>query len=372
MEKMKKETLTIMRPKPNLPATDYLSLVGRCVIENGYEILDFNSCFMDDEILDKVSIVNFNWYEGISQKHNFIKYAYFALRKAKHYLRMKKKNIRIIYTFHNKKSHDKWNHSRIITIIDKMLITFLLKFADRIVVLSEFSKFILRDFHLSAKEIENKVCVINHMSYYDVYKNFKAQKLQELKTIKNNTMKVLFFGTIAKYKNINLIMKLAEEMKDKNVSFIIAGKVESDEYKEKIKEWSNYKNVNLIPRYILIEEVIALFDLADICVMPLDITSSINSGSMCLSFTLSTPVVGPEIGTMLDFPKEYNFPYFYKNKKEHYKKLKDAFLEAYKIWQDNPDDLKRRGELLFKYLEKNYSYEITKEKYKKLYDSLIC
>lgn len=371
---MKKSTLTMMRPKPNLPATDYLSLTGRCIVENGYEILDFNSCFLDNRILDEVTIVNFNWYEGISQKHNSIKYTYFALRKLKHYLRMKKKDIRIIYTFHNKKSHDKWKHSHIITVIDKLLIFFLLKYADKIVVLSEYSKVILKDFLLTDKEIENKVCVINHMSYYEVYKNFKAEKPQEIKTIKNDTMKVLFFGTITKYKNIDLIIKLAQEMKEKNVSFIIAGKVESDEYKEKIKEWGNYKNINLIPRYITNEEVVALFDLADICIMPLDITSSINSGSMCLSFTLGTPVIAPEIGTLLDFPKEYNFSYIYKNKKEHYAKLKNAFLEAYKVWENDiggGGSLKRRGELLFKYIEKNYSYEITKEKYKRLYDGLV-
>lgn len=358
--------ITILFPAP-APNT-YIALVEQCIKESGFEIVYFNDAIRDTDILNKAVVVNLNWYEGIKNQ-KLPKYLYITLRKIKDYLILKKYNIKIIFTFHNILPHDTAHKY-----IDSFLIKFCLNNADKIVGLCNGSKDVLK-MYLSDKKIHNKVRIINHLPFTNIYKDLvkNDEILKEIKSQKTNKeFHCLFFGLLREYKNIEMILQLAEELKEESVHFVIAGKASDNEYKEKlINKCNSLNNISIIPRFITDEEVIALFDWSDVFICPLNLKTSINSGSMILSFGFQRPVIGPRNGTMKDFPLEDNYSYEYTDEREHYKELKSAFSAAYNEWENSPESLLNKGEKLFEYLESNYSYEITQKKYKDLYSELF-
>ena len=85
----------------------------------------------------------------------------------------------------------------------------------------------------------------------------------------------------------------------------------------------------------------SFYDWADIVLIPLDIKSSLNSGSSVLAFTMGKTVIIPKIGTVRDFPRELMFSYEYENESEHLNALVDKINEAFMKWSDNPKSIER-------------------------------
>lgn len=357
------EKLTILFPAP-MPNT-YISLIESCINESGYNIVYLDNIIKNKEILKEAIIANLNWYEGIGNQ-NILKYIYAFLRKIKYFVILKHYHIKIIFTFHNLIPHDtKFKY------MDALLIKFCLKNADRIVGLCDNTREILKRY-LSDKEINEKLCIINHCSFEPIYRNIKKdEKIKNIIADDEKAFHVLFFGLLRKYKNIELVIRLAEDFKHENINFIIAGNVPEEEYKIEIADQiKQCKNITLIPRHITDEEIISLYEWADISICPLNLESSVNSGSMVMSFGFKTPVIGPKNGTIKDFPAIYNYSYQYTSEKDHYPKLKEKFVEAYNDWKDDSLKLKEKGKNLYEYLGENFSYEMTREKYSNLYNEL--
>ena len=78
--------------------------------------------------------------------------------------------------------------------------------------------------------------------------------------------------------------------------------------------------------------------------IPLDIKSSLNSGSSVLAFTMGKTVIIPKIGTVRDFPRELMFSYEYENESEHLNALVDKINEAFMKWSDNPKSIEKNGQ----------------------------
>ncbi len=358
----KQVTILFPAPAPNT----YISLIEKYIKESDFDVVYLDDVIKNKSILKKTVIANLNWFENIGDQ-NFFKYLYIVLRKIKYYIVLKQYHIKIIFTFHNMLPHDT-KHK----VIDMFLIKFCLINADKIVGLCDSSRVILKKY-ISEKIINEKLCIINHCSFTSIYKDLKKdEKIKSIIFDKEKKFHVLFFGLLRRYKNIELLLQLAEEFKNEKIDFIIAGNASEEKYITEIEaKCKKCGNIKLFPRYITDEEVITIYEWADISICPLNIKSSINSGSMILSFGFETPVIGPENGTIKDFPAKYNYSYKYKNERDHYIKLKEKFVEAYHDWLNDPLILKGKGKNLFNYLEKNFSYNITCKKYRNLYNDLI-
>lgn len=233
--------------------------------------------------------------------------------------------------------------------------------ADRVAVLCDYSKTALK-LYMTDEDIAQKVRVVYHPTYDGIYPTQEVN-IPELSN-DSNKMHVLFVGNIRPYKNIEMILKIAEDYKEKNVEFTIAGKPISEEYATQIRKLGvKAGNVNLIPRFIKDEEMTSLYQWADIVFLPLSEKSSLNSGSAMLSITFKKTLVATLVGTLMDFPQDSMFTYRYDNEEEHYQAASVAFERAFQTWQSNHSNLRDMGEQLYLYAQKKFSLPEVAKRY---------
>ena len=176
--------------------------------------------------------------------------------------------------------------------------------------------------------------------------------------ISDKTIVYLFFGMIKPYKNIEMILDIANECKDKDVHFIIAGKPESIQYAEKLRTRIKCKDkVTTLFEFIPDDNIFELINVADVVLLPYDITSSLNSGTVYLAFSCRKTVICPTISTIKDCPAGLTFSYTYRDKREHQKCLMQKIDDFYKKFYTNRNKLEILNDKVFNYVEENHSLE---------------
>lgn len=342
----------------------YVALVIEAISKAGYEVYDLEDIKSNHKLAKEIKVINLNWFDSISDCPLWKAIA-LLLRQILRIEYYKRCGMKIIYTLHNKQPHDT-KYKR----INYILMKFLCKKSDYIVVLCNYSKEVLKTF-LTVEEIEKKMRVMYLPSYEGAYSKDKVL-ISELHISEKPNMHILFMGSVRPYKNIELILEVANKLKEKNIEFVIAGKTSSKDYERMIKDKvENLSNVNFISRFIDDSEMTSFYDWADIVLIPLDTKSSLNSSSAVLAFTMGKTVIIPKIGTVRDFPEELMFTYEYENESEHLILLSDKINEVLDKWSNNPETIRKMGDDIRAYLNDNYSREKTVERYKKLYQEAI-
>lgn len=340
----------------------YVSIVTEAIKKAGYELYDLPEIKGNHKLAKEIKIINLNWFDSIGGCPRWKALA-LLMRQIIRVRYYKHCGMKIIYTMHNRQAHDT-EYSR----INRYLMEYLCKEADRIAVLCTYSKTILLDY-LSKEEIDEKVRVMYHPSYEGAYVN-SDKIIPELSRDKDK-MHILFLGSVRPYKNIELILDAAAQLKDKKIEIVIAGHPTTTEYRDSILKMSNgLGNIKTILRFVRDEEMSSFYHWADVVLIPLSIKSSLNSGSTVLAFTMGKTVIAPLIGTLRDFPRELMFAYEYEDEKDHLKALVEQITAAYSIWLQNPETIVSMGMRVQKYLNVNFSKEKTYERYKELYGEL--
>ena len=266
----------------------YVSIVTEAIKNAGYKIYGLEDIKKNHKLAKEIKIINLNWFDSIGNCPLWKAIALLVrqLLRVEYY---KWCGMKIVYTMHNKQAHDT-KYKR----INRILMKFLCKKSDYIAVLCTYSKQILRDF-LSTEEIEKKVRVMYHPSYEGAYSE-KKLSIPELANSEKCNMHILFMGSVRPYKNIELILEAANKLQGKNIEFVIAGKSNNTDYEKMIQGKVNHlSKVTFIPRFIEDSEMFSFYDWADIVLIPLDIKSSLNSGSSVLAFTMGKTVIIPKV-----------------------------------------------------------------------------
>ncbi|WP_346862598.1 glycosyltransferase [uncultured Draconibacterium sp.] len=344
--------MKIVFDPPFSKSNEYSNLITSYLIEKGYTIYSFDEIFESRNKFFSVKVVHLNWFEVIGSYYGFIK----KLVRIFLLLVFRKK---IIWTMHNKSPHTKK-----LLMLQKVLYLLIAKISHRIVIHSKVSEKILVQ---GCKIRKEKIEYIPHPHYIGVYGN-----LQSNNKICSSKLKLLFFGAVRPYKNIELLLKVANEFQDE-IELYIAGKPESNEYKRQIEELAEEKsNVNLELDYIDNKRLISLLSEYELAVLPYDIRSSLNSGSIILCFSYAKSVIVPVIGTINDIPdKSYLLSYEYGDEKEHYNKLVEKISEAIEMKKKDHDVFKKWGEEMFEYVKENNGTQNSQERFKQLYESIL-
>lgn len=341
----------------------YVNIVTDCISEAGYELHDLSEIKGNRQLAKEIKIINLNWFDSIGGK-SLLKALALLVRQILRVQYYKYCGMKIIYTMHNRRAHDT-KYPR----INHFLMKYLCKKADRIAVLCNYSGEVLKEY-LPDEMISRKMRVMYHPCYQGIY-SLDVIPIAELQ-YDRSTMHVLFIGAIRPYKNIELIIKLAEKFQEKNILFTIAGKPLSEDYWDKIqRQANNLKNVTFIPRFIDDNEIVSLYHWCDIVTMPLSIKSSLNSGSCMLAFSMGKTVVAPLIGTLRDLPVENMFAYEYDSEEDHFDVLAEQLGMAYHTWLSDRNRLSQMGTQMKNYVSQNFSRSKTIERYKTMYDELI-
>lgn len=349
---------TIYSPFTN-STNKYVDIIKRAMSIYGIQTYDMKKVLGNRS--DNIEVANLNWFESKVNQKSLIKCVQGYVKSVVLVECMRLRRIKIVYTFHNKMAHD-CKHRR----LNHSFIKFMLNKADAIVVLCEESKNSIVQIS-SNKKILKKITVIPHPSYFNECGDYYKPLL-----VKRDFMQITFVGAIKKYKNIELLIEIAEKCSKLPVQFNICGRVESEEYKDelgkKVRACDNIKFnfgfLDDISLYKLITE-------SDLLVLPYDLESSLNSGTLYLAFTLGRTAVCPKIGTVKEFPEELVYSYDYVNKEEHREKLYKSVMDAIEDYTCNFEEFKRKGDELHSIVNEKCSEEVIGRKYKALYDNLV-
>lgn len=308
----------------------------------------------------EIDVVILNWYESVGAKGGILFAFLRFIKKIVTLLYIKSRGVKIVFTFHNKFPHDAKYKSFIYA-----LLKFICKISDKIIILSSESQVYLSEY-LKEEEIKKKIKLVPHPNYIGVYENENNEKYEALH--KEDAFNILFMGQIRHYKNVELILEVAKKFVDMPINFIIAGKPENDDYKKELENMvTNQGNVQFLFGFIKDSEIYALINTSDILLLPYDLKSSMNSGTVILAFSHGKTVICPEISTLQDFDKNLYYGYQYSTQEEHLQKMEDCIQQAYLCWKNNIDDFESKGKKLYKLVQENNSLE----KIQQCYDELM-
>ncbi len=123
------------------------------------------------------------------------------------------------------------------------------------------------------------------------------------------------------------------------VRLTVAGNPSTPEYQERITAMAaSAGNIKLMLRFIPDHELPHLMAESDLLVLPYDLESSLNSGTVILAFSYKKTIICPEIGTIedLDEAKAQVFHYRYGSEEEHAAVLKQEIEKALHLKRTNP------------------------------------
>lgn len=330
----------------NSDTNKYIELIKKSISSLGIELNSFDTVWNDKEFFKDTEYFIFNWYESL-YTNSLIKQFYIFIKKYIKLLILKNQKKKIIWVLHNAIPHD--SKHRIFSLI---LMKYLAKNSYNIIIHSNESKNVLADI-VNYNIIKNKVTYIPHPNYIGVYEEVNIKRNLEKK------LNLLFIGAIKPYKNVDLLIEVFNELKLNDMTLTLAGKIINEEYEDYINNLIN-NNSNIICDFRFIEdnEIQGLIQKSDILVLPYDITSSLNSGTIILAFSNKRTVLSPNIGTLKDFKQnDMFFSYEYQNIDSHKAILKSNIKKVYEIYMKDKNKIKSMGEKCYETVKTNNSTE---------------
>lgn len=210
---------------------------------------------------------------------------------------MKTRNIRIIWTVHNLRSHDfssKRDHERR---LESFVMDRLTARADACIVLSEQSIGLAKSAYPNLGD--TPFFVIPHGHYREIYPDsIPLGEARRLLDIPQNVFVLSFFGQIRSYKNVPELIYQFLKLEREDVYLLIAGKVSPEKLGETIVELTRKTGERIITvlRFIPDEEVQVFFNASNLLVIPY--RQVLNSGSVLLSLSFDVPVLVPGTGSL--------------------------------------------------------------------------
>lgn len=237
------------------------------------------------------------------------------------------RGIKVTVIIHNRIGHYVTNESA-----NRELRKICCEKASRIVVLSRETEQVLMDVDSAAyeKRWKHKVQLIPHPSFC---------RIGEAEPVyfphSGETFTFLFVGTVNRYKNVGLILDVAERFlrEDRDAHFLVVGTSNDEEYLSEVSlRVAELPNVTFENRVVPDEELPELIGDSDILLLPYDRKSSLNSGTCVLAYTYGRNTICPSIGTTAEYPSGLIYTYDYESSDEHLKRLIETAETAFDDW----------------------------------------
>jgi len=280
------------------------------------------------------NVIWLNWYDNY---YNIID----AILKILALISLKMAKKKIIHVIHNKKPHGVNNVGA------RLLQNAIIFLSTKIIIHCKETKNIVK------KKYYNKLVYIPHPNYIDEY----GKKLPT-KKINKSSLKLLFFGAIKPYKNIELLIKACSNID--GVDLQIVGKPTTKSYGEELTKLVTTSSINMNFKFINDNEIPEILRNCDLLILPYNLDSSLNLGTVILSFSYGKTVICPAIGTLNDFEDKYFLSYTYDSDYEHYLELKSAIKKAVDMHNQNPNIFHQWGSLMYNEVKKKHSIDMIK------------
>lgn len=307
----------------------------------------------------KIDAFILNWFEqlGSNEVLEFIKKLFKILLFV-----VFNKNVYVV--MHNKTVHTQFDgkKKRLSFILNDIL--FLI--SKKIIILCDESKNVLQEqYKNKSKKFLDKTFKIPHPNYISAYGPCPTRS-----TKKTDKVSLLFVGLVKKYKNIELLIDCMNELQDKKVQLTIAGSCQNEQYAAELKDRIKNKNVVCDFRFVPDAEICQLMQNSDLIVLPYDISSSLNSGSVFLAFSNKKTVLCPLIGSLKEYKdRSFFYTYEYASEDEHKEKLMEQIMLALDDAKRDPLVFEKKGLAAYHQVEENNSLDFIAGRYKELLES---
>lgn len=353
--------MNIIFNPPDNEENKYISNMVEPLRKEGFKIFALDSFFSSLRHYRSIKLIHLNWFENIDDSSFSVALKSFA-RKLVVLIAIKLGNKKLVWTMHNRSSHEKG-----LSFFSRSLMYLLICFADKIIIHSKVSKEVLNQYiHGAAK----KSTYLPHPNFIGSYGKIPSDKSSGLD---NKKLKLLFIGVIKPYKNIELLIEIAKKFSSE-IQLTIAGKPNSKAYHKKLTEITQgEKNIHLALRFIADEEIPAILHASDLVILPYDIKSSLNSGTVILAFSYKKSVICPTIGTLSDLEDErkYVLDYSYISVQEHKTSLIENVSKAIEMKANDTNIFVDFGNHLFNYVKKRHDKELIGKQLTAIYKELI-
>ncbi len=325
----------------NPPANEenqYIQLLVSELRAKGYRIHPLATIFSSWKHFRSLQLIHLNWFENIDD-HSFFKALRSFLRKLTVLTIIRLWGKPLVWTLHNRVTHEKGT-----ALFSGILTRLLVRWSGGIVIHSRQSEAVLARFGTS---VLDRVAYVPHPHFIGAYGHAAEAPPQA-----DSTLRLLFIGMVKPYKNLELLIDVVGAF-GAQVQLTIAGKAADENYGQRLAaEAENVGNVTLLPYFIPDGELARLLGETDAVVLPYDLASSLNSGTVILAFSYKKTVICPEIGTISDLGShmEETFCYRYVSEEQHRTALAQQIQRAWALKQDDRKALHQKGVRLYQHV----------------------
>ena len=314
-------------------------------------------------LFGRVSFLYLNWYENLGSRNTIVAFGRYLLKLSILYL-AKIRGVKIITSNHNKTVHN-GRYFRLC----QSLMTQIYKRSDRIVIFTKEGANELSNIIPYDKALK-KAFFVPPVNYVDTFPLVRHKWLDELGDLPG--MKVVMFGGMKDtYKNVEMVIDVANTFKGENILFVLAGKTggptQTKKYQDRIQDGTP---IHTEFRFIQNDEMAHLLSIADVTIAPYELSSVSNSGVTRLSFSYGKTIVCSNIPSVSEIPDDLIYKYEYKSLDEQASAFGHALRKAYNDYLESPENLKNKGIALRNIMIRDNSPEVVKSRYEILFASL--
>ena len=207
---------------------------------------------------------------------------------------LKCKGARIWWTAHNLLPHDRCELPSLDIIVRHIIIFF----CECIFTHGKYAAEQLEKRFPATKSKNIQIPHGNWIDHYGPVANKHEAKTQL--SIPEDKFVLLVFGQLRAYKNIHRLINLIQNEQQHDVYLLIAGRFNSDAYKDSITELLNteQQNIRLDAKFIPNEDVPLYLAASDIMVMPY--SEILTSGTAVLAISYGLPIMSVQAGFLND------------------------------------------------------------------------
>lgn len=345
---------------PDNSENQYISILTQGIIRNGFLISPLDDLFKSRSHFISIQLVHLNWFENLDESSNASMWKSFV-RKTVAVLAIKASGKKLVWTMHNRLSHEKGSGK-----LSRVLVKLILKSADAVVIHCAKTELILREIY---PKFSGQILSIPHPHFIGTY-----GPMTDLPEIQQEPLKLLFIGAVKPYKNLELLIRVCREF-GKAVHLTISGKPSTPAYSHELQGVATgAAQVDLKLGFVEDQEIPSLIGNSDLLVLPYDLRSSLNSGTVILAFSYARTVICPRIGTIDELPEGQPelFTYTYESELEHEQKLRNAILEALELKKRDPLRLLQMGKEMQEIVRKHNNPSIATDRLSILYRDLLA
>ena len=336
---------------PYIPTEHYIGAMINTYTNIGYTVVPLKM-----NTLPKSRYIMLNWFENISGRNTLYSLLIFFKKIVKLliFLILLKK---VIWTIHNKQPHRNELQNNFSLFLSKIIMLILLKFSYKVLVHSKIT------YNYYNVKFHNKFVYVPHPNCINYY-----GAINENNSLTDSKLKLLFFGNIIEYKNLDILIDAIKELNFSDIELSIVGNI-SDRYKSIInKKIENYPLITCTFKYIPNEEIPSILSNCHLLVVPFDIESCYNASTIILAFSYMRSVLCTKIGTVIDIDdNNIFFSYNYSNPSEHKQKIIENIVKIRNKYLNKYNDILELGYQCYLNIKNNNDQKVISNSIKTIF-----